>query len=64
MADETMDEAHRADMRAERVLREAGRALDAVLELDRRLPPKARDRLEATRTYLREQADHIVAVWD
>jgi hypothetical protein len=59
-----MDEANRADMRAERLMKDASRAIAAVLENERRVGPKLHTTLTRAREALDSKAAHIVAVWD
>ena len=61
---ETMDEANRADMRAERLMKDASRAIAAVLDNGRRTHPKLTESLMEARERLDHEAAHIVAVWD
>jgi hypothetical protein len=59
-----MDEANRADMRAERLMVDAARAIQAVLENGHRVHTALDDTLTDALHDLREEAAHIVAVWD
>jgi hypothetical protein len=61
---ETMDEAHRADSTTERLCRDAERAIEAVLDNERRISNKQAIVLVEAQNVLRHTADHIVAVWD
>ena len=59
-----MDEANRADMRAERQFKDISREITFALENGRRVDPKLKAALEEARERLDHAAAHIVQVWD